>query len=282
MNLATVYTVVMQKGGVGKTTTATNLGAAAARAGKRVLIVDVDPQGNAGTAFGLAPRRLKDTLYEVLWGVIPAEQAIVTTPYGVDLLPANNNLWALASEMPEASREVKEFLAPDLLLKTRLGHLRERYDIILVDTPPSLDYLTRSALAWADQVLITLQTEFLSLDGAVDLLDTLALVRAPNGLNPALQVAGVVATMHQGRTNLAIQVLEESKRLFRKHGIGFFGTVVSRTIRFGEAPAVGVPAILASTEENVSVYWDLAEEVFDLVISDRTPWAPGQVGSVSQ
>lgn len=264
-----VYVVVMQKGGVGKTTTAVNLCAAAARSGKRVLLVDVDPQGNAGTALGLLPRQLEKTTYEVLWGTVQPEDALVTTPYGIDVLPANNNLWALASEMPEAAREVPEFLAPDLLLRRRLGHLVARYDIILIDTPPSLDYLTRGALVWANKALITMQTEFFSLDGAVDLLDTLEAVRAPGGLNPNLEIAGVVATMHQGRTNLAIQVLEDAKVLFRRHKIGFFSTVISRTIRFGEAPAIGVPAILATAEENVAAYWDLAEEVFGVVI-DRT------------
>lgn len=261
-----IYAVAMQKGGVGKTTTITNLSAAAARAGKRVLLVDVDPQGNAGTAFGLVPRQLRSTLYEVLWGLMPPEQAIVSTPASVDVLPSNNNLWALASEMPRASKQVPEFLAPDLLLRRRLGHLADRYDLILIDTPPSLDYLTRSALAWATKVIITLQTEFFSLDGAIDLLDTLSVVRSADGLNPQLEVAGVVATMHQGRTNLGIQVLEEAKRLFRQHGISFFSTVITRTIRFGEAPAVGVPAILATEEEAVSAYWDLAEEVFGLVV----------------
>lgn len=276
-----IYVVVMQKGGVGKTTTTVNLAAAAARAGKKVLLVDVDPQGNAGTAVGLQPRHLDKTTYEVLWGTVRPEDAIVSTPHGIDVLPANNNLWALASEMPEASREVAEFLAPDLLLRRRLGHLAAKYDVILIDTPPSLDYLTRGALVWANKGLITLQTEFFSLDGAVDLLDTLEAVRAPGGLNPALEIAGVVATMHQGRTNLAIQVLEEAKDLFRQHGISFFGTVISRTVRFGEAPAIGIPAILATTEENVSAYWDLAEEVFGVAISvaQRQAGAAQQTGA---
>lgn len=264
------YAVVMQKGGVGKTTTTTNLAAAAAKAGKRVLVIDVDPQGNAGTALGLVPRQLDKTLYEVLWGTVKASDAIVSTAAGVDVLPSNNNLWALASEMPQASRKVPAFLDPDLLLRTRLGGLEARYDLVLIDTPPSLDFLTRAALAWANQAIITLQTEFFSLDGAVDLLDTLRAVRSPNGLNPQLQVAGVVATMHQGRTNLGIQVLEEAKVLFRSHGINFFSTVITRTIRFGESPAIGLPAILASDEEAVSAYWDLAEEVFGIVIAEGT------------
>lgn len=262
------YAVVMQKGGVGKTTTTTNLAAAAARVGKRVLIVDVDPQGNAGTAFGLVPRQMDKTLYEVLWGTVKPAEAIVSTAAGVDVLPANNNLWALASEMPKASRQVPEFLDPDLLLKARLGSLEGRYDLVLIDTPPSLDFLTRAALAWANKAIITLQTEYFSLDGAVDLLDTLAAVCSPKGLNPRLQVAGVVATMHNGRTNLGIQVLEEAKALFRQQGINFFRSVITRTVRFGEAPAVGVPAILATDEEAVAAYWDLAEEVFDLVIAE--------------
>lgn len=264
------YAVVMQKGGVGKTTTTTNLAAAAARAGQRVLVVDVDPQGNAGTAFGLVPRQMDKTLYEVLWGTVKAADAIVSTAAGVDVLPANNNLWALASEMPKASRQVPAFFDPDMLLRTRLGGLEAKYDLVLIDTPPSLDFLTRAALAWADRAIVTLQTEFFSLDGAVDLLDTLTAVRSPNGLNPLLEVAGVVATMHQGRTNLGIQVLEEAKVLFRQHGISFFGTTITRTIRFGEAPAVGVPAILATDEEAVSAYWDLAEEVFGLVIDQHS------------
>lgn len=276
-----IYVVVMQKGGVGKTTTSVNLSAAMAAAGKKVLLVDVDPQGNAGTALGLEPRRLDKTVYEVLWGTVKAEEAIVKTPYGVDILPSNNNLWALASEMPEAAKQIPEFLAPDLLLKRRLGHLADQYDLILVDTPPSLDYLTRGALVWATKALITLQTEFFSLDGAVDLLDTLEAVRAPGGLNPNLEIAGVIATMHQGRTNLAIQVLDEAKALFREHGISFFGTTISRTVRFGEAPAIGVPAILATTEENVSAYWDLAEEVFEIVIAraQREAGAAQQAGA---
>jgi chromosome partitioning protein len=258
----TILTVTLQKGGVGKTSLVANLGCTLATQGKRVLLIDCDPQGNLSTHYGYTARHLDRTLYEVLWGVVTPEEAILThEASGVHLLPANNNLWALGSEMPRAAAQVPAFMDPDRLIQTRLGHLAELYDLILLDTPPSLDFLTRSAFAWATHLLIALQCEYFAVDASIDLLETLALIRQPErGLNPQLKIVGAVPTMFQ-KNNLSQESLETARYLYGQHGIRVLDAIIPRTVRYGEAPALGLPAVLAFKGAVRHHYDRLAEEV---------------------
>ncbi len=224
-----VYAIANQKGGVGKTTTAVNLGAYLAAAGQRVLLVDVDPQANATSSLGVERRKLVHSTYEVLLENIPAQEAILLTrQVRLDLLPATP---ALAG----AEVELVGLLAREQRLRRALEPVIARYDFILMDCPPSLGLLTVNALTAArDGVIIPVQCEYLALEGLGHLLKTIYLVR--DNLNPRLTIAGVVLTMYDARTNLSRQVVEEVRRYFPAH---VFQTVIPRTVRLSEAPSYG-------------------------------------------
>ena len=225
--MSRVYAIANQKGGVGKTTTAVNLGAYLAAAGKRVLLVDVDPQGNATSSLGVDRRSLSLSMYEVLLDGVPAEQAVLgTKQVHLDLLPSTPALAGAEVELVGLKgREYRLGEALELLA----GH----YDYVFVDCPPSLGLLTINALTAArDGVLIPVQCEYLALEGLGHLLNTIYRVR--DHLNPQLTIAGVVLTMYDVRTNLSKQVVDEVRRYFPAH---VFRIIIPRSVRLGEAPS---------------------------------------------
>lgn len=229
--MARIFAFANQKGGVGKTTTAVNLGASLAAAGQRLLVVDIDPQGNATSSLGIDKRQVSASIYEPLLEQLPLDEVIQPTQVaGLDLVPSAPALAGAEIELVEASdREHR--------LRLALQHVEGRYDLVLVDCPPSLGLLTINALTAArDGVIIPVQCEFLALEGLTQLLQTIDLVRKT--LNPALQVQGVVMTMYDGRTRLSQQVVDEVRKYF---GRRVYATVIPRSIRLSEAPSYGQP-----------------------------------------
>lgn len=217
-----------QKGGVGKTTTAVNLAAALAEQGKKVLVCDFDPQGNATSGFGIDPRSLKTSIYELTVCDAPVEDGIVKTKW-VDVIGANVNLAGAEIDLIELDRR-------EYRLKMVLDQVRNDYDFIFIDCPPSLGLLTLNSLCAADSFLVPLQCEYYALEGLTQLMTTVRAVQ--RGLNQNIKMEGVLLTMFDGRTNLSIQVVEEVKRHFGKK---VFATVVPRNVRLSEAPSHGEP-----------------------------------------
>ena len=228
-----VLAVVNQKGGVGKTTTAVNLAAALAQAGKRVLLVDLDPQGNATMGSGVDKRTVARTVYHALLGL--GELATIrmrAEKGGYDLVPANRDLAG-------AEVELVELPARETRLRTALERVAGDYDFILIDCPPSLSLLTLNGLAAAERVLIPMQCEYYALEGLSDLVGTIKRVRS--SLNPKLEIAGLLRTMFDPRNTLSLQVSRELETHF---GDKVYRTVVPRNVRLAEAPSYGVPAVL--------------------------------------
>ncbi len=248
-----IYALANQKGGVGKTTTAVNLGAYLADAGKRVLLVDVDPQGNATSSLGVDKSALSRSMYDVLIGAEPAANVVMLTArLGLDLLPSTPHLAGAEVEMVELTgREMR--------LRRALDAVRARYDYVLIDTPPSLGMLTVNALTASDGVLIPVQCEYLPLEGLSQLLQTIELVR--QNLNPGLTVRGLVMTMYDARTNLARQVVDEVRTHFAS---SVFRSIIPRSIRLGEAPSYGEPIISYSPESSGGrAYAALCQELLE-------------------
>ncbi len=246
-----IIAIANQKGGVGKTTTAINLGGNLAQRGRRVLLVDLDPQGNAATCLGIQKQRLEQTVGEVLLGETPIQEAIMPTGRpGFDILPATPDLAGTAVSLAG-------LMARETRLRQALAVVANQYDFILIDCPPSLDLLTVNGLASANQVVIPLQCEFLALEGLAQLKETIELIRTH--LNSTLFIGGVVMTMYDGRANLARQVVEEVRRYFPQR---IFNTIIPRNIRLSEAPSHGeLIAEYDPQSRGAQAYAALAEEL---------------------
>jgi chromosome partitioning protein len=248
--MGTVYAIANQKGGVGKTTTAVNVAACIAEAGRRTLLADLDAQANATVGLGVA-KDLRPNVYDVLARGVPVRDAVVETGIeGLSLLPSHPDLAGATMELPRlagSERRLREALAP----------VRDDYAYVLLDCPPSLGPLTVNALVAADRVIVPVQTEYFALEGLAGLLDTLALIQRE--LNPRLTVAGMLLTMHDARTKLAQDVAAEVRRHFPSL---VFDTVIPRNVRLGEAPSFGRPVIHHDPHcAGADAYFELAKEV---------------------
>jgi chromosome partitioning protein len=248
-----IIAIANQKGGVGKTTTAVNLGASLAVAGRSVLLVDIDPQGNATSGVGIDRTRLTRCIYDLLLGEASEDEVLMITQVpGLDLIPATINLAGAEIELVNMENREK-------LLRVVLQALRHRYDYILIDCPPSLGLLTLNALTAADNVLIPLQCEYYALEGLGQLLHTIKLVK--ERLNPSLELEGVLLTMFDARTNLAIQVVDEAKNYF---GDKVFRAVIPRNVRLSEAPSYGKPVLFYDAKSRGSLlYQEAAQELIE-------------------
>ena len=249
--MAHIISISNQKGGVGKTTTAINLAASIAAGEKTCLLIDCDPQGNATTGLGMDRAELATGIYDVLLSNLPVEEAVLTTLLPkLHLMPATPNL--IGAEVEMASLEGKEFR-----LRNAISGLRDQYDYIFVDCPPSLGFLTVNALAAAESVIVPLQCEYYALEGLSQLLTTVKAVK--RGLNPALRPPEILLTMVDMRNNLSGQVEEEARALFRER---VFQTVIPRNVRLSEAPSYGKPIILYDiSSKGAQSYMALAREL---------------------
>lgn len=243
--------IANQKGGVGKTTTAINLSASLAELGQRVLVIDIDPQGNTTSGFGIEKDDQETTIYELLLGENEIQECILETEYdNLAIIPSNINL--AGAEIELIGVEEKEFI-----LKKALDRVRKNYDFILIDCPPSLNMLTINAMCAANTVLVPIQCEYYALEGLTQLIHTINLVR--ERLNPDLEMEGVVFTMYDARTNLSLQVVENVKSNLNQE---IYKTIIPRNVRLAEAPSHGMPINkYDSRSTGAESYRLLAEEV---------------------
>ncbi len=243
--------IANQKGGVGKTTTAINLSSCLAAKGKKVMVVDTDPQGNTTSGFGVEKNDLDNTIYELMLGECSVKDCLISDVIpNVSLVPSNVNLSAAEIELIGINK--KEYI-----LRDEVDYVKEQYDFIIIDCPPSLNMLTINALTTADTVLVPIQCEYYALEGLSQLIHTINLVKAR--LNPKLKMEGVVFTMYDARTNLSMQVVENVKDNLSQY---IYKTIIPRNIRLAEAPSYGLPINLYDAKSTgAEAYMLLADEV---------------------
>ena len=246
-----IIAVVNQKGGVGKTTTAVNLTAALTEAGRRVLLCDFDPQANATSGLGLDKRHLRHSVYDVVINDVPAKDAIVHTDFG-DVLPST-------ADLAGAGVELISMHSPNYRLRDALETVRNQYDLIFIDCPPSLELLTLNSLCAADGIMVPVQCEYYALEGLTDLMTTLRMVKRK--LNPRLEIFGVALTMFDGRTNFSTQVAQEVRRHFPGK---VYATVIPRNVRLAEAPSHGLPVTVYDRHSRGALaYKAMAQEIIE-------------------
>lgn len=246
-----IIAIANQKGGVGKTTTSTNLSACLAEAGKKVLVVDIDPQGNATSGFGVDKNQLENTIYEMFIGECALEDCLLENVLdNLSLLPSNVNL--SGAEIDLIGIDKREFI-----LREKIEEIKDLYDFIIIDCPPSLNILTVNAMTTADTVLVPIQCEYYALEGLSQLVHTINLVK--QRLNPDLEMEGVVFTMYDARTNLSLEVVENVKKNLQQN---VYKTIIPRNIRLAEAPSHGMPINLYDSKSvGAESYRLLAQEV---------------------
>lgn len=246
-----VIAIANQKGGVGKTTTSINLSASLAVKGKKVLVIDTDPQGNTTSGFGIVKNELENTIYELMLGECSIQDCILKDVIkNVSIIPSNVNL--AAAEIELIGVDKKEFI-----LKGEVDWVKDKYDFIIIDCPPSLNTLTINALTTADSVLVPIQCEYYALEGLSQLIHTVNLVK--ERLNPELDMEGVVFTMYDSRTNLSMQVVENVKEHLNQN---IYKTMIPRNIRLAEAPSYGMPIHMYDPKSaGAESYMSLADEV---------------------
>ena len=249
--MSKIIAITNQKGGVGKTTTSINLSAAIAESGKKVLVVDMDPQGNTTSGFGVNKNELETTVYELILEECSLQEAIIkNVATNVSLLPSNVNL--AGAEVDLLDRDDKSFI-----LKKEIDYIADEYDYIVIDCPPSLNMLTINAMTTAGSVIVPIQCEYYALEGVSQLIHTINLVR--ERLNPELSIDGVVFTMYDARTNLSKQVVENVKENLSHH---IYKTMIPRNISLAEAPSFGKPITVYDTKSaGAEAYRELAKEV---------------------
>ncbi len=249
--MAKIIAIANQKGGVGKTTTAVNLSACLGVKGKKVLVIDIDPQGNTTSGLGIDKNSVTSSIYDTIINEVPIEDTMLETRIkGLFLSPSNINLAGAEVELVSVfSRETR--------LKLALDEIKDKFDFIVIDCPPSLGLLTVNSLTAADTILVPIQCEYYALEGLSQLMNTVKIVQ--KHLNKSLRVEGVVLTMFDARTNLSIQVVEEVKKYF---GNKVYRTIIPRNVRLSEAPSYGLPIILYDEKsKGAECYMELADEV---------------------
>ncbi len=254
-----IISLVNQKGGVGKTTTSINLSASLAVLGKTVLLIDLDPQGNATTGIGINKGDIDKSIYDVLTGKCQIEEAITKTKYKrLEVIPATINLAGIDMEFFERSRQESSFIKGSQL-KNKLSTVVDNYDYIIIDCPPSLGLLTTNALTASNSVIIPVQCEFFALEGIMQLLNTIMM--AQKSLNPTLDIEGVLLTMLDSRTNLGFEVVEDIRKYFKER---VYNTIIPRLIRLTEAPSHGKPIVAYDPKsKGTEAYLNLAREVIE-------------------
>lgn len=249
--MSRIIAIANQKGGVGKSTTAINLSACLAEQNQKVLAIDIDPQGNTTSGLGIDKEEQENTVYELLIGECELSECILSTEFdNLSIIPSNVNL--AAAEIELIGVDEKEFI-----LKNQIAKVRDDYDYIIIDCPPSLSMLTINAMTTADTVLVPIQCEYYALEGLSQLMHTIDLVQ--QRLNPNLEIEGIVFTMYDARTNLSIQVVENVKRNLHQ---SIYKTIIPRNVRLAEAPSHGIPInVYDSKSAGAESYRLLAEEV---------------------